>query len=126
VRGDGRGETSRTSIFLKQPIELRAADRLAGTRIFHMPEQEAVAVLAMTRSVEVPANCDLAFGVDGDGVGLLALYGEFQHNDEKGFNVVLDALPLDGRLVLREISADEEEESDDDHKTKKRAARTKR
>jgi hypothetical protein len=27
----------------------------------------------------------------------------FPHKDGKGFNLVLDALPLDGRLVIREI-----------------------
>ena len=31
----------------------------------------------------------------------------FPNRDGKGFNVVLDALPLDGRLVIREPKADE-------------------
>jgi hypothetical protein len=28
----------------------------------------------------------------------------FQHNDGKGFNLVLDAMPFDGRITLREPS----------------------
>lgn len=33
----------------------------------------------------------------------------FEHKDKKGYNVVLQALPLDGKLVLREISEPEPE-----------------
>lgn len=35
------------------------------------------------------------------------------HKDGKGFNLQLDALPIDGRLVLREPSAEDEKTSDD-------------
>jgi len=31
----------------------------------------------------------------------------FPHNDGKGFNVMLQAFPLDGKLVLRETAEDE-------------------
>ena len=31
----------------------------------------------------------------------------FPHKDEKGFNIVLQALPLDGKIVCREIAEDE-------------------
>ena len=34
----------------------------------------------------------------------------FPHRDGKGFNVVLQALPLDGKIVCREITNDEGEE----------------
>ena len=32
----------------------------------------------------------------------------FPHKDGKGFNVVLQALPLDGKIVCREITNEEE------------------
>ena len=31
----------------------------------------------------------------------------FAHKDGQGFNIVLQALPLDGKIVCREITADE-------------------
>lgn len=31
----------------------------------------------------------------------------FEHADKKGFNIVLEAMPLDGKLVLREIKEPE-------------------
>jgi hypothetical protein len=35
----------------------------------------------------------------------------FPHKDEKGFNVILQAFPLDGKIVIREITeADQAEE----------------
>ena len=41
----------------------------------------------------------------------------WEHKDGKGFNIALDALPLNGRLVLREFS-EEDEKGDDDGKRK--------
>lgn len=35
----------------------------------------------------------------------------FPHKDGNGFNIVLQALPLDGKIVCREISNEEGEES---------------
>jgi hypothetical protein len=32
----------------------------------------------------------------------------FPHKDGKGFNIMLQAFPLDGKIVCREISGDEE------------------
>ncbi len=32
----------------------------------------------------------------------------FAHKDGTGFNIMLQALPLDGKIVCREITADEE------------------
>jgi hypothetical protein len=32
----------------------------------------------------------------------------FPHKDGKGFNVMLQALPLDGKIVCREVSGDED------------------
>jgi hypothetical protein len=40
----------------------------------------------------------------------------FPHKDGKGLNIVLSALPLNGRLVLREIEEGEEPESGDNKK----------
>ena len=37
----------------------------------------------------------------------------FPHKDGKGLNVVLQAFPLDGKIVLREPSEDEPEQQDD-------------
>ena len=37
----------------------------------------------------------------------------FPHKDGKGFNVILQAFPLDGKIVLREPSDDEKEKPDD-------------
>lgn len=34
----------------------------------------------------------------------------FPHKDGNGFNLMLQALPLDGKIVCREITADEEAE----------------
>ena len=33
----------------------------------------------------------------------------FPHKDGKGFNIMLQAFPLDGKIVCREITADEPE-----------------
>ena len=35
----------------------------------------------------------------------------FPHKDGKGFNVVLQALPLDGKIVCREITNEESEDT---------------
>jgi hypothetical protein len=32
----------------------------------------------------------------------------FEHKDGKGFNIMLQALPLDGKIVCREIAEDDE------------------
>jgi hypothetical protein len=32
----------------------------------------------------------------------------FEHKDGKGFNIILQALPLDGKIVLREVGKDED------------------
>ena len=37
----------------------------------------------------------------------------FPHEDGEGFNLLLQALPLDGKIVLRTYKEDEEEESND-------------
>lgn len=38
----------------------------------------------------------------------LAIGAAFQHQDGDGFNVVLQALPIDGKIVLRPPKADEQ------------------
>jgi hypothetical protein len=35
----------------------------------------------------------------------------FPHQDGKGFNVMLQAFPIDPKLVLREVTGDEEQEA---------------
>ena len=37
----------------------------------------------------------------------------FPHKDGKGLNVILQAFPLDGKIVLREPSDDEQDKPDD-------------
>jgi hypothetical protein len=34
----------------------------------------------------------------------------FPHKDGKGFNIILQALPLDGKIVCRELAEDEPEQ----------------
>ncbi|MGO9135504.1 MAG: hypothetical protein ACLP8A_15855 [Methylovirgula sp.] len=34
----------------------------------------------------------------------------FPHKDGKGFNIILQALPIDGKIVCREIAEDEPEQ----------------
>ena len=36
----------------------------------------------------------------------------FQHEDREGFNLLLQARPLDGKIVLRTYKEDEEEEEE--------------
>jgi len=35
----------------------------------------------------------------------------FPHKDGKGFNIMLQALPLDGKIVCREVAGDEDKDS---------------
>jgi hypothetical protein len=44
----------------------------------------------------------------------------FPHKDGKGYNVLLDALPIDGKLSIREIKADEDEPPQPQRKAYKR------
>ena len=37
----------------------------------------------------------------------------FPHKDTKGFNIILQALPIDGKLVCREIDDDDHTEEND-------------
>ena len=43
----------------------------------------------------------------------------FPHDDGDGFNLLLQALPLDGKIVLRTYKEDEEEEKGKGKPTKK-------
>lgn len=43
----------------------------------------------------------------------------FEHKDGKGYNLVLEALPLDGRLVLRDVQ-DREPEPEPEPKSSRR------
>ena len=48
----------------------------------------------------------------------------FPHKDGKGFNVVLQALPLDGKIVCREITNEGEGEDTSQSRGRPEAART--
>lgn len=43
----------------------------------------------------------------------------FPHKDNGGFNIMLQAFPLDGKIVCREIGEEEEESEEDKSRTKK-------
>lgn len=46
-----------------------------------------------------------------------ALGAAFPHQDGKGFNIVLQALPIDGKIVLREPQEDDRAQPADDAKS---------
>ncbi len=48
----------------------------------------------------------------------------FPHKDGKGLNVVLQAFPLDGKIVLREVSDDDQERQSGDTRSEDRARRS--
>jgi hypothetical protein len=41
----------------------------------------------------------------------------FDHKDGKGFNIVLQALPLEGKIVCREVAEDQAKEQEPEHAT---------
>ena len=47
----------------------------------------------------------------------------FPHKDEKGFNIVLQALPLDGKIVCREITEEDQSEPVPQHRNRSEAPR---
>src|SRR5919112_5004744 len=47
----------------------------------------------------------------------------FPHKDGKGFNVVLQALPLDGKIVCREITNEDDGEESAESRPRQDAAR---
>ena len=47
----------------------------------------------------------------------------FPHKDGKGFNIVLQALPLDGKIVCREVSDDEPAETSQPSRGRQEAPR---
>ena len=47
----------------------------------------------------------------------------FPHKDGKGFNIVLQALPLDGKIVCREITNEEEGEESSQSRGRQDGAR---
>ena len=47
----------------------------------------------------------------------------FPHKDGKGFNIMLQALPLDGKIVCREIADDDKDAEDE--RTKQAVRQTK-
>jgi hypothetical protein len=48
----------------------------------------------------------------------------FPHKDGKGLNVVLQAFPLDGKIVLREVADDDHEEAGGDGRSEGRTRRS--
>ena len=50
---------------------------------------------------------------EGDDAFWTRIGSAWPHKDGKGLNVVLSALPLNGRLVLREFGEDDDKHADD-------------
>ena len=46
----------------------------------------------------------------------------FPHKDGTGFNIMLQALPLDGKIVCRQITDDDEAGGDDPPQSRQRAS----
>ena len=57
---------------------------------------------------------------DDDDPFWLKIGAAFPHKDNKGFNVVLSALPTDARLVLREANGQEDEKKPDRRSRRKK------
>ena len=49
---------------------------------------------------------------DGNDPFWLNIGSAFPHKDNAGFNILLQAMPIDGKLVVREVSEDEAKEED--------------
>ena len=65
----------------------------------------------MARDTQQPAyRAYTVIKRDGQDDFWQALGAAFPHSDGKGFNVVLQALPIDGKIVLREPQADDRAE----------------
>ena len=51
----------------------------------------------------------------------LKIGAAFQHKDEKGYNIVLSAFPIDNRLVMRVPADDTKEDTADENRDKSQA-----
>jgi hypothetical protein len=50
----------------------------------------------------------------------------FRHKDEKGFNIMLQAFPLDGKIVCREVSEEDLADDTTPHQREERQSATNR
>ena len=90
------------------------AARAASTRNTHQPEENQMNTNTQTRSTETPERMDAftvrEFEAGGEKRREWTRIGvAFPHKDGKGFNVILQALPVDGRIELRLHEAKEKD-----------------
>jgi hypothetical protein len=48
----------------------------------------------------------------------------FPHKDGKGFNIILQAIPFDAKIVIREITGDDKDKDAEDERTKQAVRQT--
>jgi hypothetical protein len=63
----------------------------------------------MSKAPEMTHRAYTVVKRDGQEDYWLPIGAAFGHNDDKGFNIVLQALPIDGKIVLRVPKDDEDE-----------------
>ena len=74
------------------------------------PATKRTTPMANDKSGNAPSFRIFSVRGEGDDAYWLRLGSAWWHKDKKGLNLVLDALPVDARLVLREPVPDEEKE----------------
>lgn len=64
----------------------------------------------MKRTQKKPSHAVYVVEGEGDNAFWTKIGAAWEHQDGKGLNITLSALPLNGRLVVRDPKVDEEEE----------------
>jgi hypothetical protein len=66
--------------------------------------------MAMSKTPEMTHRVFTVIKREGQDDYWLSIGAAFEHADGKGYNVILQALPIDGKLVLRVPKDDEEDD----------------
>ncbi|RZI38709.1 hypothetical protein EGT07_32820 [Herbaspirillum sp. HC18] len=64
----------------------------------------------MKRTQKKPSHAVYVVEGEGDNAFWTKIGAAWEHQDGKGLNITLSALPLNGRLVIRDPKVDEDEE----------------
>ena len=64
----------------------------------------------MKRTQKKPSHAVYVVEGEGDNAFWTKIGAAWEHQDGKGLNLTLSALPLNGRLVIRDPKVDEDEE----------------
>ena len=64
----------------------------------------------MKRTQKKPSHAVYVVEGEGDNTFWTKIGAAWEHQDGKGLNITLSALPLNGRLVIRDPKVDEDEE----------------